>query len=649
MTTESTIPMGRYKAEATATGTEPYKRTYQYTPLSDPKTQFRLATIEPSVDHASQIECTLSVHNLSEPPDYVAISYVCGDPHDTREVSVDNANLAIYSTLDNAIRHMRKVDAPLVLWADALCIHQSDDHEKSLQVGTMSMIYGNADRVFGWLGPANETFLNALRTLELFGTDPTRRKVSEFLDEYVQIWYEGGSGLKLRHGSPLKSLAADIARDMTQAALPDVARRSQNRIEKAFQKVYAKHRSRTLSWAMETVFGPSGSTAIIMCLQNSKFLSRTWIYQELALAERLTLLCGDCSYDGDKVLVGLHSLLCFLGPFRPFEDRSYDWKEIFLWHRTGEMIVQLRSSSRGRQQATVQSLLDLIVSFSGASCADPRDKVFALLALTSDPLVGRNPADYSLSAIQVASRLTRSHVDETHSLDILHFCGRGNAPSWAMDLAAVIETRYVRGSSVGCKYRTASALHAKATVDDANSDPGSFRLAGAHLCTIQKVAHWQGFLPETTEGPYDEWWRLAKSVGYDELDFWLALSAVPRESHHDDSELQRQRKKLRAWLEQGSNGVPVCLRSDLRENVIHKMFVTDSGRLGLYGEHAKEGDQVCVLFGGDVPYILRPSPVSSTECQYTLVEPCYLDGVMEGELIEKIKTGELEEKVFALV
>jgi hypothetical protein len=41
--------------------------------------------------------------------------------------------------------------ASFSLWADALCINQSDPEEKKHQVGQMGTIYGSAELVIGWL------------------------------------------------------------------------------------------------------------------------------------------------------------------------------------------------------------------------------------------------------------------------------------------------------------------------------------------------------------------------------------------------------------------------------------------------------------------------------------------------------------------
>jgi hypothetical protein len=53
------------------------------------------------------------------------------------------------------------------------------------------------------------------------------------------------------------------------------------------------------------------------------------------------------------------------------------------------------------------------------------------------------------------------------------------------------------------------------------------------------------------------------------------------------------------------------------------------------------GDIVCVLLGGDVPFISRPKP----QGHYTLIGECYVSGIMRGEALDM----GLEEREFSLV
>jgi hypothetical protein len=47
--------------------------------------------------------------------------------------------------------------------------------------------------------------------------------------------------------------------------------------------------------------------------------------------------------------------------------------------------------------------------------------------------------------------------------------------------------------------------------------------------------------------------------------------------------------------------------SFLQECRHRRLFITVQGYMGLAPPTAREGDLVCVLLGGDVPFILRPS------------------------------------------
>ena len=56
------------------------------------------------------------------------------------------------------------------IWADAICINQEDDAEKSLEVAQMGKVYENARRVLIWLGDTDEESDRAFRLFNGFGS-----------------------------------------------------------------------------------------------------------------------------------------------------------------------------------------------------------------------------------------------------------------------------------------------------------------------------------------------------------------------------------------------------------------------------------------------------------------------------------------------
>jgi hypothetical protein len=55
-------------------------------------------------------------------------------------------------------------------------------------------------------------------------------------------------------------------------------------------------------------------------------------------------------------------------------------------------------------------------------------------------------------------------------------------------------------------------------------------------------------------------------------------------------------------------------------------FVTKRGYLTLAPRYTKPGDLVCLIFGAEVPFVLRPDGL-----RYRLVGECYVHGMMDGE------------------
>jgi hypothetical protein len=78
----------------------------------------------------------------------------------------------------------------------------------------------------------------------------------------------------------------------------------------------------------------------------------------------------------------------------------------------------------------------------------------------------------------------------------------------------------------------------------------------------------------------------------------------------------------------------------LMRNVV---FTTSSGHFGTGDDTVEPGDLVCVLFGGNTPFVLR-----GIDNHYILVGECYVHGMMHGEAMAALESGEVEEEWFEL-
>ncbi|KAF2489605.1 hypothetical protein BU16DRAFT_531133 [Lophium mytilinum] len=73
-----------------------------------------------------------------------------------------------------------------------------------------------------------------------------------------------------------------------------------------------------------------------------------------------------------------------------------------------------------------------------------------------------------------------------------------------------------------------------------------------------------------------------------------------------------------------------------------RFFVMDDGLMGVGPTAIEEGDLIAVLFGGKVPYIIRPA-----EKGYRFLGECYVHGLMKGEGAKRRDSGDAGE-VFSI-
>ena len=88
--------------------------------------------------------------------DFVALSYVWGDPTVRCEIYIGESSVLVPVNLEAALRQLRnnnRIQQGFRIWIDALCINRTDLIERVAQVLRMKDIYARAWRVVVWLGP----------------------------------------------------------------------------------------------------------------------------------------------------------------------------------------------------------------------------------------------------------------------------------------------------------------------------------------------------------------------------------------------------------------------------------------------------------------------------------------------------------------
>src|SRR5579871_17220 len=132
--------------------TYPLLEDYTYDPIPEGE-NLRVLKLEPG-HFDDPIRCHLQVVSLQDARrKYESISYVWGDQNSVRWILIDEKRFSVTTSLFEALRHFRDTTVTKVVWADAICIRQTNPPEKGIQVQLMGKIYEAASRVRIWLGP----------------------------------------------------------------------------------------------------------------------------------------------------------------------------------------------------------------------------------------------------------------------------------------------------------------------------------------------------------------------------------------------------------------------------------------------------------------------------------------------------------------
>jgi hypothetical protein len=120
-------------------------------PLDSTKSEIRVIEISPAEFRRDVIVCYLRTVSLLNKPEYEALSYVWGDTRGKKHILVDGNRIPVTKSLFAALECLRDAEKTRILWIDALCINQTNDTEKNIQVAMMGTIYSQASKVLVWL------------------------------------------------------------------------------------------------------------------------------------------------------------------------------------------------------------------------------------------------------------------------------------------------------------------------------------------------------------------------------------------------------------------------------------------------------------------------------------------------------------------
>jgi len=353
--------------------------SYAYLPLQGPS-DIRILYIYSAVDHTDPLSGKLVHVNLDDPPLYYALSYTWGSPELCSRITLDGgADLAITANLDQALRRLRactQLGMPstlLCIWADGICINQTDVSERNKQVGLMRRIYSQCRSGVIYLGE------------EADGSE----EIPGFLRRLVPGIVSDKGNNKNWHENPL---------------LPDENDPDWKALHSLFERPW--------------------------------FL-RVWIIQEFALPRDLLMICGEWELEGDllaqmAMIPTLNHSRQALGGLETVEGsdfaRAWLHQELLLRcrHSLGHSLLYrdfdaLREHALGR--------MELLWSCRHCKATDPRDHYFALLGLTPD--VSQEPtlaADYSKAIEDVTIDYGRYFINSGLGHAILYLSNDAEAP-----------------------------------------------------------------------------------------------------------------------------------------------------------------------------------------------------------------------------
>lgn len=631
----------------------------------------RLLTIKPG-NAADLLELCLSTVSLNTSPVYEAISYCWGDESLINNVLCDGYDVGVTISLFEALRELRYAAQSRTIWADALCIDQTNVNDKTQQVQLFHRIYSQATKTLIWLGPDE---LDAAQSLH-------------------------DAGKRIQEGL---AFARSFTPDSDSQASEDLLAQ---RLEDSPPSLL------DYNWSF------------LKAIFRRPWFQRKWVVQEVALAKDVAVAIGGGVRFPWRDLAKLSEVLLALDAsstlVRNLEQADYQKSSPdssgTAWGMgmfNANMIMTIQNH---RANST---LLDAVVATMVFQCTDPHDCIYGVSSLP-----GQGPkisADYTISVGETFKRFAEICLVQGQSLKVLGLAPDKlmfpvqrdierlpGLPSWVPDLRLigqmpslvsygtdtfreqrfyagghdVLPTLSVSGNTLHCRgiiIDSVGPLVERSLMERMGNSVSEVRASAMQSMPIR-----DNFtsMRETTLGEWLQACCLCALRGATSSSLWPDSTRLPTKAnevqedpdarslipHRPSPELLAalSRTMVCDWVIKGSQPtleaeqlklvrdlltyvfdscqdhsteLPQSLTGDdsafntsmAKWSAVRRFCFTSNGRLGQLAPGSEPGDRICVLSGGEVPFVIRPTTSGDTEGMYQLVGECYLDGMMDGE------------------
>ena len=408
---------------------------------------------------------------------------------------------------------------------------------------------------------------------------------------------------------------------------------------------------------------------------------RLWTFQEAILAPDRMIACGSKIQDWDTFLNAVDACLRCQGSEKFTATSICPFLDIqsFMDTKSEDLLLS-----------------DLIYSNWKREATDPRDKIYALYGLLQGYQVVPLEINYAMSVEDVYRSTVRFCIENEGKLFILNSASNFrkqslHLPSWVPDW----RHRFPLGRSVVCEnsrdFRASSA--ARPLLVPSSSDD-ELILKGFNLSIVERTIDTAALRVGAANCFSDSWRTNAAAAGVPacflqgatfqtSYDLTTTIECSPFHSSIGQRVGRILWPNSIRWITAGRpDPIPQTVLAEYKtifdRGMINRCLFLTKDSLGLGPAPIQVGDRVCILLGGDAPFILRPrqksggtTPSKEAESEYqnmssttsqdtahpaqhgspgspqaakqaleatewTLIGDCYLYGYMRGEAMETV-------------